>query len=309
MPEQSQLYSRPATQTTTLPNEPPAPEARDEFGKVWSAVIYDKRLSHSAVRVYAALAAHANYKTGTAFPGMRTLAKRVGMSTSTVNAAIRQLEKCGHVAVQRRPGAKYGRGSNLYTGLDGPGRRLTLVTPENVVEIGQSKPEPRRGNRDNRVAEIATQQDPSNENSSSSNYAIDAVEPDEEEDDKKSLTEEVTAPIGAVSDRPTEPRPPDSGAEDYEPTTDELEDEIDAMLAGRSATLEPIRAVGMWRATVRGDARQHILDRRRGVGAPTAGPPPERARPAATECEHPRWADLGDGERVCSVCLVELVSS
>jgi DNA-binding transcriptional regulator YhcF (GntR family) len=75
-------------------------------------VCADKRLSDAAFRVAYSICQHMNRGTGSAWPSLPRLAEQAAVSISTVQLAVKQLARCGFIAVQ--PG-KRGRGhSNTY---------------------------------------------------------------------------------------------------------------------------------------------------------------------------------------------------
>ncbi len=71
-------------------------------------------LSHAAVRVWLVLASYAN-GDGTAWPGLRTVAAKGGVSRSTVIRALDDLEAAGWIDRQRRYGEGGEARSTLYT--------------------------------------------------------------------------------------------------------------------------------------------------------------------------------------------------
>ena len=70
----------------------------------------------SGIAVYCALLRHVNNSTAKAWPSMRTIADKLGLSTTTVNDALKRLE-CLKLISVTRPGSPQG---NTYTVLEVP---------------------------------------------------------------------------------------------------------------------------------------------------------------------------------------------
>jgi hypothetical protein len=94
----------------------PAPERNDEqtgsgfwFVQVPIALVRNSELSHTALRVYAALASYANSEK-TAWPGQARLATDIGVSERTIRFRLKELEDAGHIVIKRRGRRK----TNLY---------------------------------------------------------------------------------------------------------------------------------------------------------------------------------------------------
>ena len=86
-----------------------------KFGKLPHEVLYHQKLSSNAKVVYSALDDHAN-KDQECFPGIRYMAKELGLSIRTIHRALDELKEIKAISVQKRVG-KNGW-SNLYTMLD-----------------------------------------------------------------------------------------------------------------------------------------------------------------------------------------------
>ncbi|HEM7851407.1 helix-turn-helix domain-containing protein [Burkholderia multivorans] len=56
------------------------------------------KMSGSSLKVYLVIKAHANYHTGIAFPGMKTIAEKSGISLAQVKRAIPELESLGYIS-------------------------------------------------------------------------------------------------------------------------------------------------------------------------------------------------------------------
>jgi biotin operon repressor len=93
------------------------------FFQVENAVIdhYGAALGPYGLAVYFAIVRHTNQKSGTAFPGMDTIAAETGMSRKRVWTAVKQLKTLGLLKVQARKRDDGGQTSNEYT--------LVNVTP------------------------------------------------------------------------------------------------------------------------------------------------------------------------------------
>lgn len=75
--------------------------------------IYKADLPHRAVAVYLYLSDRAN-KEGTCFPAIRTMAKDMNTSVSTVKRAISDLEQNGFIRKKQRWRENGGKSSLLY---------------------------------------------------------------------------------------------------------------------------------------------------------------------------------------------------
>lgn len=76
-------------------------------------VLFHPRMTANAVRLYLVLGSYA-MGSGQAFPSRRTLAKRMGVSVPTVDAAKDVLIACGALEVQPRLNDRGDQRSNLY---------------------------------------------------------------------------------------------------------------------------------------------------------------------------------------------------
>lgn len=85
------------------------------FAMVPEWVIYDSRLNNAAVRMYAALARHADNSTHQCFPSRDTLAQRLGWSINTVDRALQMLEEAGALVARRRWLDQQGRATFTQT--------------------------------------------------------------------------------------------------------------------------------------------------------------------------------------------------
>lgn len=75
--------------------------------------IYASSLPHRAVTVYMYLKDRAN-REGSCWPGIRTIAKELGLSQATVKRALRDLEAGGWIVRTPRHRANGSRTSNNY---------------------------------------------------------------------------------------------------------------------------------------------------------------------------------------------------
>ncbi len=78
-----------------------------------SREIYKADLPHRAVALYLYLSDRAN-KDGTCFPAIRTIARDLSTSVSTVKRAIRDLERNGFIQKKQRWRENGGKSSLLY---------------------------------------------------------------------------------------------------------------------------------------------------------------------------------------------------
>lgn len=81
-------------------------------------------ISNGAVRLYALLARYADYATGEAWPSRSTLARRLRMSTDSVDRLSKELQELGAIEVVKRHNGKKWK-SNLYV--------VKRVPPTSVV--------------------------------------------------------------------------------------------------------------------------------------------------------------------------------
>lgn len=88
-------------------------EAGQRFALVPEWVLFAPGVSHAAVRVYAALACiWSDWTTGECWPSRDTVAQRLGVSTDTVDRAVKQLVEVGAVRVEARYRPDGSRASN-----------------------------------------------------------------------------------------------------------------------------------------------------------------------------------------------------
>lgn len=76
--------------------------------------LYTSELPHRAVSVYMYLKYRAN-KEGTCYPAIGTISRELKMSRSTVQRAIKDLEKAGFLEKEQRWRSNGGKSSLLYT--------------------------------------------------------------------------------------------------------------------------------------------------------------------------------------------------
>lgn len=111
-----------------------ATEIRDQRRQSWFWV--DERLIKrdgaaigvNGIAVYCLLASYADNNTQRAFPGINTLAKKLGVSSTTVREAIETLEVNGWIAVEKRYNSETKTYlSNIYTLLNPPTTAAVVV--------------------------------------------------------------------------------------------------------------------------------------------------------------------------------------
>lgn len=78
------------------------------FGKVPTQIVFDKRVTPAMLRVYCALAIHADADTRLCWPKQETLAKELSTARPNINRAIKQLVEFGYVLKLRRKDEKGG---------------------------------------------------------------------------------------------------------------------------------------------------------------------------------------------------------
>lgn len=95
-------------------NENPKIEVRDMRDSDWlwthKAVLFSRHISASDFKVYCGLASYANNHHQQSWPSLLTLAQKLNLSKSTVVRALKILEACNVIRVERRDGT-----SNLYS--------------------------------------------------------------------------------------------------------------------------------------------------------------------------------------------------
>ncbi len=79
------------------------------FGSIYS----DEELPHRAITVYMYLKDRSD-KNGTCWPGIKTIAKDLGLSRSTVKRALHDLTGKGYLVKEERHRSNGSRTSNLY---------------------------------------------------------------------------------------------------------------------------------------------------------------------------------------------------
>ncbi len=79
------------------------------FGSIYS----DEELPHRAITVYMYLKDRSD-KNGTCWPGIKTIAKDLGLSRSTVKRALHDLTDKGYLVKEERHRSNGSRTSNLY---------------------------------------------------------------------------------------------------------------------------------------------------------------------------------------------------
>lgn len=80
----------------------------------FESIYSDKNLPHRAKAVYMYLKDRAN-KEGQCWPGIKTIARELGLSVSTVKRALHDLEQRGYLEKTARLRENGGATSNLYT--------------------------------------------------------------------------------------------------------------------------------------------------------------------------------------------------
>ena len=79
--------------------------------------IYTSELPSRAISVYLYLSDRAN-KEGTCYPAIKTIAKELNLSVSTVKRAIADLEKSGFISKKQRLRENGGRSSLMFKIVD-----------------------------------------------------------------------------------------------------------------------------------------------------------------------------------------------
>ena len=128
--------------------EPGGPRLVSEgpfFAQLWEAVLFDKRLSPSAVRVYGCLQRYAaELGADAVFPSQEAIGDRIGMDRDTVSAALVLLAETGHISRERQ-----GRGwiVTIKTPARRAGKSRTSDTRKNPAGSAE---ESRTSDRDTR---------------------------------------------------------------------------------------------------------------------------------------------------------------
>jgi hypothetical protein len=97
------------------------------FAKIPEALLFDADISHVAVRVYGVLLRHSG-KTGEAFPGRESLAKKLGVHIDTIRRALCELVDAGWIERTRRPGTNVWD-TTLKASPEAEARRMDASTP------------------------------------------------------------------------------------------------------------------------------------------------------------------------------------
>lgn len=108
---------------------------RRGFFMIDNEIVDDTRLSHKEMAIYMVLCRHLNQETGSCFPSLSTIGKKVGMSKNTIIKSLNLLIECGYVFKEKRNGEDGGHASNVYYIND----ISTLVQPVNKVVQGMNK--------------------------------------------------------------------------------------------------------------------------------------------------------------------------
>ncbi|EEK53310.1 helix-turn-helix domain-containing protein [Bacillus cereus] len=87
---------------------------RRVFFMIDNEIVDDARLSHKEMAVYMVLCRHLNQETGSCFPSLPTIGKKVGMSKNTVIKALNNLIEIGYVTKEKRSSKEQGDMSNVY---------------------------------------------------------------------------------------------------------------------------------------------------------------------------------------------------
>ncbi len=70
-----------------------------------AAAVFDARIGSADLRVLCAIAAYAD-RSGKCWPATTTLASELGVSDRRVRICLRNLERCGHLKTEHRPGQR-----------------------------------------------------------------------------------------------------------------------------------------------------------------------------------------------------------
>ncbi|MDA1636496.1 DnaD domain protein [Bacillus cereus] len=87
---------------------------RRGFFMIDNEIVDDARLSHKEMAVYMVLCRHLNQETGSCFPSLPTIGKKVGMSKNTVIKSLNALIEIGYVTKEKRSSKEQGDMSNVY---------------------------------------------------------------------------------------------------------------------------------------------------------------------------------------------------
>ena len=70
-----------------------------------AAAVFDTRIGSADLRVLCAIAAYAD-RSGKCWPATTTLASKLGVSDRRVRSCLRNLESCGYLETEHRPGRR-----------------------------------------------------------------------------------------------------------------------------------------------------------------------------------------------------------
>ncbi|PHC21701.1 helix-turn-helix domain-containing protein [Bacillus wiedmannii] len=135
---------------------------RRGFFIIDNEIVDDTRLTHKEMAIYMVLCRHLNQETGSCFPSLSTIGKKVGMSKNTIIKSLNLLIECGYVFKEKRNGEDGGHASNVYYIND----ISTLVQPVNKVVQGMNK----GGSGDEQA--LVHQMNPNNTNLNNTNLTI-----------------------------------------------------------------------------------------------------------------------------------------
>ncbi|PFX49709.1 helix-turn-helix domain-containing protein [Bacillus pseudomycoides] len=135
---------------------------RRGFFMIDNEVADDERLTHKEMAVYMVLCRHLNQETGSCFPSLSTIGKKVGMSKNTIIKSLNLLIEYGYVFKEKRNSEDGGYASNVYYIND----ISTLVHPVNKVVQEMNK----GGSGDEQA--LVHQVNPNNTNLNNTNLTI-----------------------------------------------------------------------------------------------------------------------------------------
>ncbi|PWE71478.1 DNA replication protein [Bacillus cereus] len=135
---------------------------RRGFFMIDNEIVDDARLTHKEMAVYMVLCRHLNQETGSCFPSLSTIGKKVGMSKNTIIKSLNLLIECGYVFKEKRNSEDGGHASNVYYIND----ISTLVQPVNKVVQEMNK----GGSGDEQA--LVHQVNPNNTNLNNTNLTI-----------------------------------------------------------------------------------------------------------------------------------------
>jgi len=114
----------------------------------YDALTFDVALSHLSARVAHAIGTHLNRWSGATFISHDTLAKRLGVSPKSIERAVAELERRGHLSVTRSKGRGY---ANVYRAI------IPNGAPERSDDPVTRNPTPLSKKPDNAVRETRQQ--------------------------------------------------------------------------------------------------------------------------------------------------------